>query len=254
MKSEIDGRRLLFYPLTPSPVPRETHEKITKLSNEDIFDNISYIPTLILSRDYKYIPENWLILQILALAKYRINFDLAIGPFADYLNNSEGLKFLETDITLGMCSSTRLSIRDFISKYEYPWSISIRYIFRADFYGFYSEKIGFMREICLLKDIQYKKMSNQTAFDKFVISGGIGAITENPSTKIEYPSKCYHCNVNGFMTKDEYDRHVITRHRNLPGYPGPPDLRRLGLIPQGLPWEQELPRDQYFEFESVSKK
>ena len=33
MKSEIDGRRLLFYPLTP-PVPSEAHEKIKKLSNE----------------------------------------------------------------------------------------------------------------------------------------------------------------------------------------------------------------------------
>lgn len=253
VKSEIDGRRLLFYPLTPS-TSREAHEKITKLSNDDIFDNISYVPTLELSRDYNYIPENWLIFQILALAKYRINFDLAIGPFADYLNNSEDLRFLETDITLGMGSSTRLSIRDFISKYESPSSISIRYIFGANFYGFYSEKIGFIREVCLLNDTQYKKMSNHTAFDKFVISGGIGIISENPSTKIEYPPKCYHCNVNGFTTKDQYDRHVITHHRNLPAYPGPPDLRKLGLIPQGLPWEQELPRDQYFEFESESKK
>ena len=169
MKSEIDGRRLLFYPLTPSN-PKTAHEKITKLSNETIFDNISYIPTLELSKDYKYIPENWLILQILALAKYRINFDLATGPFADFLNQSEDSKFLETDITLGMASSTRLTIREFISRYESSSPISIRYIFEADFYGYYSENIGFMREICILDVTQYEKMSNHATFDNFVIS------------------------------------------------------------------------------------
>lgn len=177
VKSEIDGRRLLYYPLAP-PVPREQHKKITKLSNDDIFGNISYVSNLELSRDYRYIPENWLILQILAFANYRINFDLAIGPFADYLNNSEDLRFLETDITLGMGSRNRLSIRDFISKYESPSSISIRYIFEANFYSFYSEKIGFIREICLLNSTQYKKMPNHTAFDKFDISGGGIGITK----------------------------------------------------------------------------
>lgn len=246
VKSEIDGRRLLFYPLASS-ITREMHEKITKLSNEEIFDNNSYIPTVELSRDYKYIPENWLILQILSLAKYRINFDLAAGPFADYLNQSEDLKFLETDITLGIGSSTKLPIRDFISKYEPPSSVSIRYIFKADFYGFYSENIGFMREVCLLDKTRYKKMSNHNAFDNFVISDGV-------NTKMEYPPKCYHCNANGFTTKDQYDRHVVARHRNLSGYPGPSDLEKHGLIPQGMPWEQELPRDEYFEFELESKK
>jgi hypothetical protein len=149
MKSEIDGRRLLFYPVT-SPVPREEYEKITKLSNGDLFDNISYIPTLKLSRDYKYIPENWLILQILTLAKYRMGFDRAIGPFADYLNESEHLKFLEGDTFANGDGCTRLSIRDFISKYESPSPISIRYIFKADFYGFCNKNIGSMTEICLL--------------------------------------------------------------------------------------------------------
>jgi hypothetical protein len=46
---------------------------------------------------------------------------------------------------------------------------------------------------------------------------------------------------------------VICHHGNLPGYPGPPDLEKLGLIPQGMPWEQVLPRDKYFDFELESK-
>jgi hypothetical protein len=169
MKSEIDGRRLLFYPLTP-PVPREEREKITKLSNGDLFDDISYIPTLKLSRDYKYIPENWLILQILSLAKYRIDFDRAIGPFADYLNQSEDLRFLESDIFANGDGCTRLSIKDFILKYEAPSSSSIRYIFNADFYGFYSKNIGSMTEVCLLDHGRYRILSNEPSFDNFTIS------------------------------------------------------------------------------------
>ncbi len=70
----------------------------------------------------------------------------------------------------------------------------------------------------------------------------------------EFPTKCYHCNVNGFSTKDRYEEHGIRVHKNLPLYPGPADLENLGLEPQGMSWEQELPRDQYFEFELESKK
>ena len=65
----------------------------------------------------------------------------------------------------------------------------------------------------------------------------------------EFPPKCYHCNVNGFSTKDQYEEHGVRLHKNLPLYPGPADLESLGLTPQNMPWEQELPRDQYFEFE-----
>ena len=129
MKSEIDGRRLLFYPLTP-PVPSEVHEKIKKLSNESLFDNISYIPTIKFSRDYKYIPENWLILEILSLEIYRIDFAQAVGPFADYLNQSENLKFLKINNFADADSPTRLSIREFILEYEPSSSRQGCYFFR----------------------------------------------------------------------------------------------------------------------------
>ena len=226
-----------------------------------IIGAISYIPILDLYKDYKYIPENWLILQILSLSKYRIDFAQAVGPFADYLNQSENLKFLEINNFANADSPTKLSIRDFILKYEPPSSISIRYIFKANFYGFYNKNIGFVREVCLLDNMQYKKMSNSTAFDNFVISGSVDVktgsddLTSNHITsKIEYPPKCYYCDVNGFATKDQYDRHVVVRHINLPGYPGPTDLEKHGLIPQGMPWEKELPRNRYFDFEIESKE
>ena len=79
-------------------------------------------------------------------------------------------------------------------------------------------------------------------------------VIEDSSTTIVYPPKCYHCNINGFTNKDQYERHVMGYHRNLPCYPGPADLEKLGLTPQGMLWEQQLPRDQYFEFELDSKK
>lgn len=65
----------------------------------------------------------------------------------------------------------------------------------------------------------------------------------------DFPPKCYYCNINGFSTKDLYEEHGIRIHKNLPLYPGPADLEKLGLTPQGMSWEKELPRDQYFGFE-----
>jgi hypothetical protein len=79
-------------------------------------------------------------------------------------------------------------------------------------------------------------------------------VIEDAFTNLEYPPKCYHCIVNGFTTKAQYERHVVIHHTNLPCYPGPADLEKLSLEPQGMSWEQELPRDQYFEFELGSKK
>jgi hypothetical protein len=79
-------------------------------------------------------------------------------------------------------------------------------------------------------------------------------VIEDTFTNLEYPPKCYHCNVNSFTTKDQYERHVVSYHKNLPCYPGPADLEKFVLTPQGMSWEQPLPRDQYFEFELEPKK
>ena len=49
------------------------------------------------------------------------------------------------------------------------------------------------------------------------------------STTIDYPPKCHHCNINGFTTKDQYEKHVVDHHRNLPCDPGPAHLEKLGL-------------------------
>lgn len=54
--------------------------------------------------------------------------------------------------------------------------------------------------------------------------------------------------------QDQYEERGVRLHKNLPLYPGPADLQKHGLMPQGMSWEQQLPREQYFEFELESKK
>lgn len=60
----------------------------------------------------------------------------------------------------------------------------------------------------------------------------------------DFPPHCYHCSLGPFTTVDSYEIHVVTKHVNLPGYPGPGDLISLHLKPQGMRWEKELPEDQ----------
>jgi hypothetical protein len=56
----------------------------------------------------------------------------------------------------------------------------------------------------------------------------------------QYPPKCYHCNVNGFSSREHYESHGIRHHVGLTLYPGPADLKALGLEPQGMQWEKDL--------------
>jgi hypothetical protein len=39
-----------------------------------------------------------------------------------------------------------------------------------------------------------------------------------------FPPKCCYCNEGDFGSVDGYERHVVTRHPDMPGYPGPADI------------------------------
>ena len=89
--------------------------KITKLSNSSSFDNFSHISQIRIPNNCTNIPENWLILTILGLARYRIDLDNFKGCIADELN--QRLKIIDRN-------GNRLTIRQFVSDYEsanYPW-------------------------------------------------------------------------------------------------------------------------------------
>jgi predicted transcriptional regulator len=65
-------------------------------------------------------------------------------------------------------------------------------------------------------------------------------IMQDPSTiSLEYPPKCYHCNISGFNSKEHYESHGIRHHIGLTLYPGPADMKALGLEPQGMQWEKD---------------
>jgi hypothetical protein len=58
-----------------------------------------------------------------------------------------------------------------------------------------------------------------------------------------FPPKCYYCNESDFSSVDGYERHVVTRHPDLPGYPGPADIDLYKLKKQGMLWEREVKAD-----------
>ncbi|MPZ06930.1 MAG: hypothetical protein GEU26_11045 [Nitrososphaeraceae archaeon] len=64
---------------------------------------------------------------------------------------------------------------------------------------------------------------------------------------VEYPPKCYYCIIGGFSDKDHYEEHVVRCHKGLTGYPGPTDLEKHNLEPQGMYWEN--PRNAGINFE-----
>ena len=67
---------------------------------------------------------------------------------------------------------------------------------------------------------------------------GVGGIFSYTVTTA-FPPKCYRCDFSNYNTKGEYDYHCVTRHPNLPGYPGPADIKDSGLTPQGMFWESK---------------
>jgi hypothetical protein len=51
------------------------------------------------------------------------------------------------------------------------------------------------------------------------------------------------CNESEFGSVDKYERHVVTRHPDLPGYPGPADIELYKLTKQGMSSEREIKSD-----------
>jgi hypothetical protein len=118
------------------------------------------------------VPEDWLIIHILSLANYRIDLAKIEGCLADFLNTTDEFKLLE----IRGNDESRLTIREFISKYESNPAISIRYIFKSQFYEYGSKLFGRMIGICIIDKNDYKKLSNRNSFDNFDISNTTKAL------------------------------------------------------------------------------
>jgi hypothetical protein len=58
-----------------------------------------------------------------------------------------------------------------------------------------------------------------------------------------FPPRCHYYNEGDFGSVDRYERHVVARHPDLPGYPGPADIELYKLKKQGMYWEREINSD-----------
>jgi hypothetical protein len=108
LNSELDSRQFIYYPLLEfdgsqieiSPSQKEEQVKdegdISKISNLGNFDNNLHVSPIKIPKFCKNIPKDWLIYEILGLARYRIEIDNFAGPFADYLNNHKKFQLLDT--------------------------------------------------------------------------------------------------------------------------------------------------------------
>lgn len=51
------------------------------------------------------------------------------------------------------------------------------------------------------------------------------------------PPKCYYCDFKKFKNKNDYQKHVLTKHQDKLCYPGLSDINILGIKAQGMLWE-----------------
>jgi hypothetical protein len=58
-----------------------------------------------------------------------------------------------------------------------------------------------------------------------------------------FPSRCYYCNEDDFGSVNGYEHHVVTRHPDMPGYPGPADIEFYKRKRHGTSWEREVKAD-----------
>lgn len=61
--------------------------------------------------------------------------------------------------------------------------------------------------------------------------------SERSDSNSDFPARCYYCNHTQHKTRDEYNTHCVLTHEGKPAYPGLADIRKLGLVSQGMRWE-----------------
>ena len=169
MESELDSRQFIYYPLefdgsqieiSPSEKQEQIKDEgnISKISNLSNFDNNLHVPPIKIPKFCKNIPKEWLIYEILGLARYRIDLDNFAGPLADYLNNHEKFQLLDT-------RGKKLKVSEFVVEYEKDLKL-IRYFFKPDISNYHSKIFGDMKLLQINPSESWEKLTNQSKFDK----------------------------------------------------------------------------------------
>jgi hypothetical protein len=269
--SPDDMREKIFTPLVEPSSTAYFQEKDTSYSNkleisnykkERVFDNSLQYSRITMTKNFRNIPEDWLIFEILSLAKCRFDLDHFESSLADFLNRSKEMKFIDRD------NSGRMSVREFVEDYEKTYTLN-RYFRRAGFHSYHSNIFGNIKFLGNLTKETCEKLSkkgNILQFDnpatrKYSNEENTGnpirnTIPEEPerlNAPFQMPShpshpsptefrglfKCYHSGCD-FQTNDpiDYERHGALKHLENPLlYPSRYELKKYGLTPQGKEWE-----------------
>jgi len=143
LKSELDSRQFIYYPLMELEdseimqinLTKEKDDRdISKVSNSYQFDNYLHVSPIKIPKYCKNIPKDWLIYEILSLARYRIDLDNFDGPLGDYLNTHEKFQLLDN-------KGNKLKVKDFVKEYEKNLPL-IRYFFKPEISNYHSKIFG----------------------------------------------------------------------------------------------------------------
>ncbi|HJT84784.1 MAG TPA: hypothetical protein VJ697_09910, partial [Nitrososphaeraceae archaeon] len=167
IKSELDKREYLYYPLiefddTQNEIIlnediKNNETNISKLSNKNKFDNFLHVSPIRIPKNCKNIKKEWLIYEILGLARYRIDLNNFSGPLADFINNHEEFQLLDIN-------RNRLKIKEFIDEYEKDLKL-IRYFSKPESYKYHNKLFGNIKLLRENEDKSCEKLSNSSIID-----------------------------------------------------------------------------------------
>ena len=168
LKSELDSRQFIYYPLMEFEDSEIMHINLTKeekddrdiskMSNSYQFDNYLHISPIKIPKYCKRIPKDWLIYELLSFARYRIEIDNFVGPLADYLNNHEKFQLLDY-------KGNKLKINDFVKEYEKNLQL-IRYFFKPEISNYHNNIFGDIKLLEINLSESCEKLKNPSKFDK----------------------------------------------------------------------------------------
>jgi hypothetical protein len=160
--SPDDKRQKVYYPLVDTTNDNDNHhqqqpnddykkgEEMSNYKKKDVFDNFLQYSRIALPNNCKDVPDDWLIFQVLTLAKYRNDIGLNAIAFLDKDGNT-------------------ISVKEFIQNYEQSLTLS-RYFKRRQFHNFCSKVFGNMQYTDKFDANQCQKLSNTCKFVQFDIS------------------------------------------------------------------------------------
>ena len=140
--SVLDRRQKIFFALVEIGDEDIDNSKteIKKLSKSSHIDDFLPKSKIRIPVNCTNIPEDWLTYTILAMAKYRIDFDNFRGCLAEELNEStKGIKIIDKD-------GKKLTIRQFVSEYERIHKLN-EFLYKPQNLNFSSTVFGKMKYI-----------------------------------------------------------------------------------------------------------